>query len=54
MIKWFMERGTEASTWRGLALFATSLGLLSSPEDAEAIVAAGVGLSGLIGLITKG
>lgn len=36
------------STWRGLILIATSAGVVLEPAQANAIVAAGLGLIGLI------
>jgi hypothetical protein len=52
-MKFFIERLREPSTWRGFTLFLTALGVSVSPEAMEYTVAAGVGLSGLLGMITK-
>lgn len=46
-----LARLREASTWRGLILLATALGLSLEPEQEEAIVVAGLGLAGLIGVL---
>lgn len=52
MKQYLLNRAREASTWRGLILIAASIGVPVSPELAEAIVATGLGLSGLIGILT--
>lgn len=49
-----LERLSENSTWRGLILVATALGLKLDPELQNAILAAGLGLIGLINVIRKG
>lgn len=43
-----LARSQEASSWRGLVYLLTALGISLSPEQGEAIVAAGLALSGLI------
>lgn len=48
-----IERFKEPSTWRGVCLLFAALGVGISPEMMEYIVSAGVGLSGLIGLLTS-
>ena len=49
-----LTRLTENSTWRGLILVATALGLKLDPEHQEAIIAAGLSLVGLINILRKG
>jgi hypothetical protein len=49
-----LERLSENSTWRGLILVATALGVKLDPELQNAILAAGLGLIGLINVIRKG
>jgi hypothetical protein len=49
-----LERLSENSTWRGLILVATALGVQLDPELQNAILAAGLGLIGLINVIRKG
>lgn len=44
----------QNSTWRGLILLATALGLKLDPEIQNQILAAGLGLVGLINVIRKG
>lgn len=43
----------EASTWRGLVLIATGLGLQIDPDQQEAIVSAGLALAGLIAVFWR-
>ena len=52
-MKYLIERLKEPSTWRGLVMVATSAGIGIAPAAAEAIITAGVGLAGLIGVLTK-
>jgi len=49
-----LQRLSENSTWRGLILVATALGLKLDPELQNAILAAGLGVIGLINVIRKG
>lgn len=49
-----LNRLAENSTWRGLILVATALGLKLDPELQNQILAAGLGLVGLINVIRKG
>lgn len=44
----------QNSTWRGLILVATALGLKLDPDLQNQILAAGLGLVGLINVIRKG
>lgn len=39
----------KPTAWRGVALILTSLGIAVSPEEAEAITAAGMCIAGFIG-----
>ena len=45
---------SQNSTWRGLILIATAAGVNLSPELQTQIIAAGLGLVGLINVIRKG
>jgi hypothetical protein len=54
LLNTLLERMSENSTWRGLILVATAIGLKLDPEHQEAIVAAGLGLVGLINVLRKG
>lgn len=49
-----LERLSENSTWRGLILVATALGVKLDPELQNQILVAGLGLVGLINVIRKG
>ena len=49
-----MERLSENSTWRGLILIATAVGVKLEPELQESIIVAGLGLVGLINVVRKG
>jgi hypothetical protein len=48
------ERLSENSTWRGLILVATALGLRIEPALQEQILVAGLGLIGVINILRKG
>lgn len=45
---WLLDRLKERSTWLGVTAIVTSLGLILSPEQVNAIVAAGIAFAGLI------
>jgi hypothetical protein len=49
-----IERLSENSTWRGVILVVTALGLRLEPELQNQIVAAGLSLVGLINIVRKG
>jgi hypothetical protein len=49
-----LTRLNENSTWRGIILVAMALGLKLEPELQEQVLAAGLGLVGLINIIRKG
>lgn len=49
-----LERLTENSTWRGIILLATAVGLRLEPELQAQIIAAGLALVGVINVIRKG
>ena len=48
----FIKRFKEPSTWRGIMMLATAVGVNVSPELQEHIIAAGIALTGMIGLFT--
>jgi len=54
IIEIVLERLSENSTWRGLILVATALGLKLDPELQTAILSAGLGTIGLINVLRKG
>jgi hypothetical protein len=49
-----LERLSENSTWRGIVLIATAVGVKLEPELQESIIVAGLGIVGLINVIRKG
>lgn len=52
-MNWILKRLSEQSTWRGLILLATGLGVTIEPEKGEAIIALGLAAVGLINIIRK-
>ena len=48
-MKYLLERLKEPSTWRGMVAVATGLGVGITPEQANAVVAFGLTIIGLIG-----
>lgn len=52
MKDYILQRLTEPSTWRGIILILTSAGVGIEPAMADAIIGAGIGLAGLIGVVT--
>jgi hypothetical protein len=53
-MKYLLERLQEPSTWRGMILVLTSLGIGIAPDLITPIIAAGTGLAGIVGVFTKG
>jgi len=49
-----LEKMSDNSTWRGILLIATAVGIKLDPSLQEAILAAGIGAVGLINVIRKG
>ena len=54
LIQIAISRLSENSTWRGLILVATALGVKMEPELQNQIVTAGLSLVGLINIVRKG
>jgi len=52
MRDYFLARAKEPSTWRGAILFLTAIGVPLAPQLQEAIISAGLGIVGLIGVVT--
>lgn len=50
MKNFILERGKEASTWRGLVALLTALGVVLSPEQIDSVVALGLAVIGAIGV----
>jgi len=51
-LNYLTARLREPSTWRGLVLLLTGLGVSLSPEQQASIAAAGLALAGLLGAAT--
>jgi hypothetical protein len=49
--RFVLARASEASSWRGAIFLLSSLGVVLRPEVSAAIIAAGMGVSGLIGVL---
>lgn len=49
-MKWILARLREPSSWRGIVWLLTVFGLALKPDQAEAIVTAGMALAGLLGV----
>jgi hypothetical protein len=54
MKSYILDRVREPSTWRGAILFLTALGVPIAPALAEHIVTVGLGIAGIVGMVTKG
>lgn len=52
-MKYLIDRAKERSTWLGLTGLVSALGLALSPDQVEAIVAAGTAVAGLIGVFGR-
>ncbi|BBP48434.1 hypothetical protein AKMU_11800 [Akkermansia muciniphila] len=53
MFKYILNRLTERSTWLGLLALATACGATIEQALADQIIAAGMAVAGLIGIVTK-
>ena len=53
MFKYIINRLTERSTWLGLIALATACGATIEEAMAEQIIAAGMAVAGLIGVVTR-
>ena len=53
MFKYILNRLTERSTWLGVIALATACGAAIEAAIAEQIIAAGMAVAGLIGVVTK-
>lgn len=48
---YLLDRMREPSSWRGLTLLLTALGVPLAPGVSDAIIAIGLGIAGLIGAV---
>lgn len=53
MVAYIIDRLKEASTWRGIIAFLTAAGISISPELGEKIIAVGLAIIGVIGMVFK-
>jgi len=53
-VDWILARLSESSTWRGILLSLTGLGIAVKPDKAAAITATGLALVGLINIFRQG
>ena len=53
MKQYLVERMKEPSTWRGIILLLTAVGVPIAPELQSVIISAGLGLAGLVGAVTS-
>ena len=51
MKTYILARAKEPSTWRGVILLLTAIGVPIAPAMADAIVSAGLAIAGLIGVV---
>lgn len=54
LLNTLLEKLSDNSTWRGIILIATAVGVKIEPELQESIIVAGLGLVGLINVVRKG
>lgn len=52
-LDYILNRLSESSTWRGIILLITALGVTLQPDQVAAITAAGLGLVGVINVFRK-
>jgi hypothetical protein len=52
-MSYVLDRLKENSTWRGIIMVATAAGLKLEPDAANAIIAAGLALVGLINVFRR-
>ena len=53
ILAFIAPRLRERSTWLGVVAFASAVGITISPEMLEALLAGGMFVAGLIGVLTK-
>jgi hypothetical protein len=54
MKAYVLARMKEPSTWRGVIYMLTAIGVPIAPAMADAIIAVGLALAGLVGAVTPG
>ncbi len=53
LFEWFLDRMKEPTTWHGLNILTTAIGVTIRPEIMNAILTLGSAFSGLILILTK-
>lgn len=53
ILNYTLDRLSENSTWRGLLMLGTAVGLKTNPEMAEQIITVGLSAVGLINVLRK-
>ena len=53
MKNYLLERMREPSTWRGIIMLLTAIGVPVAPAMADAIISVGLAVAGLIGVATS-
>lgn len=53
VMNYILNRLSEASTWRGITLLLTAVGISLDPEQATAIAGAGIAIVGAINVFKK-
>ena len=53
-MNWLLDRLSETSTWRGIVLTITGLGIALDPQRAATITAAGLAIVGVINIFRQG
>ena len=52
MLKLYVvNRAKEASTWRGVIMLLTAVGMKITPEMADAIISVGIAVAGAVGVL---
>lgn len=52
MKNYLLARAKEASTWRGIILLLTAIGVPVAPALADSIISAGLAIAGLVGVMS--
>jgi hypothetical protein len=52
-VKWLLDRMLENSTWRGIILLLTSLGVVIKPATADKIIAGGLAAAALLNIARR-
>lgn len=53
IFQYIIDRLKEPSSWRGIVGLLTSVGVVTNPDLGNSIIATGIALMGLIGILTK-